>query len=266
MTISETIKADFGLDVLIQSGNGTRAEPFVLEPCTAEVATAAQLNFLKGLGLGRREIWRLKAVENIRTQSANVQKVTIETVSFTDTQVISERRSYYYDLCNVDGIPDVANPPPIWFNKQVGIAAPPQIGWLHFDKQIDHSRGTGELNTSLQYSGLGSKLALYFNKNPNTLPGEPPAERMGAEFNFSCGDVVRVNPDAEAPWPPFEFGPFLGTFFLIDQQLSLVAVTCRGDYFIKIRHTFFDDPKMRELMQQTTDELIDIATRKNYWN
>ena len=48
--IKATLKADFNVDVKIARGIGQRADPFVIEACSAAEAVRTQLDLLRGLG------------------------------------------------------------------------------------------------------------------------------------------------------------------------------------------------------------------------
>jgi hypothetical protein len=63
MSIRDAFKADFGIDVLVERGIGQGDDPFMIESCSAIDAIRTQLNLLRGLGRGRRELWRLLQAE-----------------------------------------------------------------------------------------------------------------------------------------------------------------------------------------------------------
>jgi hypothetical protein len=47
MSIRQDLQADFGIDVKIDGGEGTRSDPFQLEPCTADDGALTQLALLR---------------------------------------------------------------------------------------------------------------------------------------------------------------------------------------------------------------------------
>jgi hypothetical protein len=59
MNLRQSLKADFGIEVLVEGGSGLPDDPFVIEPCSAMEATRTQLNLLRGLERGRGELWRI---------------------------------------------------------------------------------------------------------------------------------------------------------------------------------------------------------------
>ena len=73
MNLKEALKADFGIEVKIAGSSGGREDPFVIEACAAAEAVRSQLDLLRGLGRGRRELWRLLAVDNGAGGSADLQ-------------------------------------------------------------------------------------------------------------------------------------------------------------------------------------------------
>src|SRR5262245_27599504 len=110
MNLRDGLKADFGIDVLLERGIGLRDDPFVIEQCSSAEATRTQLNLLRGLGLGRRELWRLFLAEPAPEVGPAIQRLRINAVLITQEQVITQTRAYYFDVSRVDGTPDAGGP------------------------------------------------------------------------------------------------------------------------------------------------------------
>jgi hypothetical protein len=255
MKLRERLKADFGIDVRIASGNGLQADPFVIEACSVDEATQTQLDLMRGLGMGRNELWRILDAELLRGGNAPIQRLRIETVTFTPDQVITESRAYHFDLSSVKGLPTPESPRPAWSYPTSRFAADHQIGWLHFVKAVDNRPDDGRFDFSLVYSGRGAKATLYVYEPELPSTSLPGASRALLELQSVCEQVKQLQPAAETPWPIATAEPFLLQHFLIGDDLSIAGVCDLGAHFLKLRLTFTDDPKMRELMGFSISEL-----------
>jgi hypothetical protein len=260
MNIKEMLAADFGIEVKIASGSGLRAHPYVIEACSAAEAVRTQLNLLRGLGRGRRELWRLLSVETPVGENAGLQAVRIEAVRFPDEEIVTEKRALYFDITAVEGVPDAAAPVVDWSDIRSAFAAVSQVGWLHFDWAIDNAAGRNALDTSLFYSGAGAKATIYVYDPDPSYAGLSPTEVRTRELTAVCSEVQLYNPGAEMPWPTLISGPFALQHFLIGDDLSVVGIALLGPHLLKLRLTYFDDLKMRELMNATLHEFAALVT------
>jgi hypothetical protein len=264
MTIREALKADFGIDVLIRGGSGRMVDPFVIDPCSSRDAIRTQLNLLRGLGRGRQELWRLLEAEADREVAPTMQKLRIEAVSFTQVEIVTEVRSLYFDVSHIDGTPDASAPLIEWSDPRTTFCAPSQIGWLHFDRAIDNSQSDAVLDASLLYSALGAKAAIYiYGAADGRMEGVSSAEIRERELQLVCGQVQAAHPDAKTPWPVHFVEPFALQHFLIGDDMSIAGIAVLGPRYLKLRLTYFDDLKMRELMIGTIQELAKLASQKS---
>lgn len=264
MNIREALKADFGIDVLIRGGSGRVVDPFVIEPCSSRDATRTQLNLLRGLERGRQELWRLLEAEAVPEVASTMQKLRIETVAFTQEEIVSEVRSLYFDVSHVHGTPDASAPLIEWFDPRTAFCAPSQIGWLHFDRVIDNSQSDTVLDTSLLYSALGAKATIYiYGAASERMEGVSSTEIRERELQLVCNQVQAAHPDAKTPWPVYFAEPFALRHFLIGDDMSIAGISMLGPHCLKLRLTYFDDLKMRELMIGTIQELAKLVSQKS---
>ena len=255
MNVRAALKADFGIDVRVAGGTGQRADPFVIEACSAFHAVRTQLDLLRGLGKGRRELWRLFDVETSHDEESPRQIIRIDTVLFTDTDITTERRALFFDVGAVDGLPDAEGDISVWRDPRTILELPSQVGWLHFDEAVDNAPGEDVLNASLLYSGAGAKATLYvYGLSDYVRAASSPTEMRARELAAACSQIQQVNPTAEAPWPTLVNGPFVIQYFIIGDDVSVAGIALLGQHVVKLRLTYFDDPKMRELMNATVDE------------
>lgn len=251
--LRDVLKSDFGIDVLLESGEGTRDDPYLIMPCPAAVAARTQLDLLRGLERGRGELWRTVRAETVAELGPSIQRIAIETVRFTADEVIRERRAYYFDLSQV-GAMTTPWPLTVWQDPRTRFQAAAQVGWLHFDQAIDNSPGGPSLNTSLLYSCLGGKLGVYVYEPESGAPADP-GERRARELSIVSAGIRHMHPEAVTPWQVRVMGPFATEWLLIGKDLSVVGAGVLGPHFIKFRLTFVDGPEMRELMAPAIQEL-----------
>jgi len=79
------------------------------------------------------------------------------------------------------------------------------------------------------------------------------------ELERTCDAVRSSHPNAKMPWPVHLLEPFALQHFLIGEDLSVAGVAIVGKHFVKVRLTYFDDAKMRELMHGSLRELSHLV-------
>jgi hypothetical protein len=257
MNLRQLLKRDFGIEVLVQGGTGLADDPFVIEPCSAMEATRTQLNLLRGLERGRGELWRLLQAEPVVPA---VQRLRIKTVLFTRDEIINETRGYYFDVSQVDGVPDAGTPLTEWEHPRTTFSATHQIGWLHFDRATPNNQRKDVLDTSLHYSSQAAKATIYIYDSADRLTLElSPTECRAKELENVCDEIRALQPNLEAPWPVQIAEPFAFQAFLSGEDMTIAGIAVLERLFLKLRLTFFDEPKMRELMQETIQDVVRLA-------
>lgn len=250
MTIKAMLLQDFGIDVRISGGEGKRDDPYVIEACDAEEAALTQWNFLRGLGYGRGTLWRIVEWTSCDVGSAT-EVLQIEQIHFGETVVNSTLISYYFDTRAVSGLPHTKQPLTAWRGPPGLPVLPRDLGWLHFDQIMENTGSSNEFDQTIQYNGQGAKAAVYIYSSPRTEAADSHIE----ELKLALEVMRQALPNLQAPWPPFEAGPFVMAALLSGDDLTMVGIAVIGQYFIKVRLTFFDDLKMRELMNASLHAL-----------
>jgi hypothetical protein len=264
VNLRQSLKNDFGIEVFVEGGRGLRDDPFVIERCSAADATRTQLDLLRGLERGRGELWRLLRAEPALDVAPTIQRLQIESVLFTQDKIITETRAHYFDVGKVDGVPNASAPLVEWSDPRTTFAAIYQIGWLHFDRAINNSQSKDAIDTTLQYSSIGAKAGIYIYDYDRSMQELPLAERRAKELRTACDQVLAIHPNAQAPWPIGMVEPFAIQTFLSGEHMSVAAVAVLGRHFLKLRLTFMDERKMRELMNETFHELARFAQMSEF--
>lgn len=257
MNLRQLLKKDFGIEVLVQGGTGLADDPFVIEPCSAMEATRTQLNLLRGLERGRGELWRLLEAVSV---APTVQRLRIKTVLFTRDEIINETRGYYFDVSQVDGVPDAGTPLIEWEDPRTTFSATYQIGWLHFDRATRNNQSKDVLDTSLHYTSVAAKATIYIYDPTDPFMWErSPDECRAKELESVCDEIRAFQSNLEAPWPVHIAEPFAFQAFLSGEDMTIAGIAVLEGVLLKLRLTFFDDPKMRELMQETVQDVVRLA-------
>lgn len=248
MNVRELLKRDYGIKVLISSGHGRQDDPYVLDKCDAEEAALTQVQLLRGIGLGLDVLWRILEWTPCGI-GATTEVIRIEAVHFTETKIETTTRGVYFDTSAVTGAPHTLHPLISWQGTMSAPALPFELGWLHFDQILNNADSGGPCDQTILYSGAGAKASVYIYSRP--------AEGRGAtrESELERVAAVVLNPELQDPWPVIEVGAFAAKYFLSRADMTLVAVAVCGPYFVKLRLTYFDDRKMREMMNATLNAL-----------
>lgn len=247
MNVRELLKRDHGIDVRISAGTGRRDDPYVVESCGAVEAALTQVRLLCGIARGLGELWRIIEWKPSDVGSAT-EVIRIEALRFTPTQIETTTRGVYFNTRVVVGTPHSLHPLTSWRGPPGSPILPYELGWLHFDETISNAPSADTFDQTILYSGAGAKASVYVYVRSAADAGTRDEE-------LKLASAMLLNADLEDPWPVIEMGPFAMKFFLSGSDVTAVGVAVSGLYFVKVRLTYFDDPKMRELMNSTLKAL-----------
>jgi hypothetical protein len=202
------------------------------------------MQLLRGISRGLGELWRIKEWKPCAVGSAT-EVIRIEALRFTQTQIEAETRGVYFDTRAVTGDPCLLHPLVAWRGPPGLPGLPYELGWLHFDQALNNTSSDGAFDQTAFYSGAGAKASVYVYVR-SVVDGEG-----SRDAELERASAALPAPGLEDPWPMIEIGPFALKFFLSGSDMTVVGVAVSGMYFVKVRLTCFDDPKMRELMMAT---------------
>ncbi len=242
-TLREMLRGDWGDDLPIAGGFGQSAkDPIVVTASGAEVVARTQMHVLRGLGRGRRIIWRTLG-RRFTDDFPGVEQFKIKTVQTTPTEVITQIENYYFDVSALlEKASELAN------GLEVGgslvMPVPCELGWLHCSGIVDnnaHSPGAGH---TVACGAPGIKATLYvYDWNCMDIPSSVEDPIALAEFE-GAALAISQQPHMEA-WPDPEFdGKCLRRYFKIGrsaEQGGLVALTTCNRKFLKMRATWVRD-------------------------
>ncbi len=100
MNIRDLIKEDFGADLPINGGSGNSIESAVVIERSGFINdyVSTEYDYLKYIGLGRGIEWKSLGQELITHNNRTIEKIKIETKETTETEIITQIETYYFDI------------------------------------------------------------------------------------------------------------------------------------------------------------------------
>jgi hypothetical protein len=111
--------------------------------------------------------------------------------------------------------------------------------------------------------GQGVKATVHVYSRSDT-DQRPTAEAREAELANVVAMAKGLNPKIESPWPTMAAGPLSLQYMLAEQSMTVAGVAASDRYFVKMRMTYFDDLKMREMMNSVLKALAERVQQA--WN
>jgi hypothetical protein len=245
-TLHDLLLEDFGLDLPIYGGTGTKASPVVITSPTLQEAVDVQIQVLRCLGMGRRVAWRVIEQEVVQSADRTV-RVGIETIQFTEQEVVIQREGHYFVLEVLSPGANACNlPEPSGFTDvRSGIRLPYQLAWLHFQGATDNEPQDPGLGTTVAFGGLAIKGTsyIYDNGDPPPVDASVESDCVIEEFRGAVGEVLRMNEGSTVRSSRLVGGSAGAPFFALavldlpDEGTSWVILTAKDGFFVKGRFT-----------------------------
>lgn len=111
INLRELLKQDFDLGLPITGGSGnSKDNPIIIEPTRNPVDV--EYAVLTCLGIGRNVEWKVLGQELFTYNGKRMDKIKIEVVLLTETQIITTIENYYFQL------PDTQKQPNWLFRRE----------------------------------------------------------------------------------------------------------------------------------------------------
>lgn len=230
---------DFGKDLLISGGYGNSAtDPIVLTAQSAHDASWTEMEVAKCIygQLG----WHWKMVERVKVNSPQgaLEKFSCEVRYAEGANLVTETRNFYFDVSQINL--EAAQTTPVCgvnLGANIGIGLPYQLEWLHFDSLTDNETDHSGLGVTVGYSAPNTKFTLYsYNKGNAEIDGIAKPEKIEAEFQTVCCDLLTVNPNAVMIAENSQVNLMIRSFS-IGSAYSVVALSTLRNNFYKLRAT-----------------------------
>jgi len=216
---------------------------------------------LRGIGKGRGVLWRTLGRTPLKQKGISLEQVKIESKTVGESEIVTQRSNYYFDvsLAAPDGTP---LPSAVgWQHKETRLIMPYEIGWLHFDSSTDNEALAPGLGHSLAYGAPGIKATIYiYDKGRSDILKDVSGSIVKGEFNSAVSDLMKLHPKAVALGDLSYKGSMVYKKFLIDQDLSIVAMALRAGKFVKLRMTFVNDPDLADLADQSLSTFQELVS------
>lgn len=267
MKLKEMLLKDFGKDLPITGGFGQSADdPILLTTKSAMTAATTQLEVARCIYRINGRYWRAIERTPVETPTGRVEKLTCEVKYAEGDQLVTEKRSFYFDYAEVD-LPDGSPLPParVPLGYPADLGLPWQIGWFHFDGLINNEEMTPGLGLSVAYSAPKAKMTVYaYDKGKSkSIMADPDGSAL-AEYLQAVSDFESINPSTVVLREQGEMGTRL-KMYESGNTLSAVLVAPFRDFFFKLRLTLeaSNEPFMVDCAWHTISIFGSMVSRKN---
>lgn len=225
---------DFGKDLQISGGTGNSIDdPITLNAQSPHDASWTEMEVARCI-YGRLG-WHWRALE--RTRSGKIEKLSCEVRYAEGNEVITEKRSFYFDVSNIGlGDQDVTPTCGINLGAGTGMGLPYQLGWLHFDGLTNNEEAQAGMGVSVAYGAPSTKATVFiYNKGLAEISSGNESLLIG-EFDQAVADILSAYPDAKKIADRHD-GNLIFAAFDIGTAYSIVTLSAVGNHYFKVRAT-----------------------------
>ena len=262
LNLAERIRKEFGFEVSVIGGKGSRTDPWCIIDPDGERAALHAMQLLTVFSGLQNAIWRLDKAHPIE-EAPDQLRVVMERIRFQDENVVAERVPYFFQFeMPAAGV----NPLAVLgcVQPDVGLALPYQLGWLHYQGATESmpldASGTGYA-APYGAPGIDATIFQYRSASEAKLDSQEIAiEFAEADRVFQLhsgstpmGEEQSVQPElARLPWS-------IRTYAATDGGTAFLMLTAAGDHFIKVRMMARPEAKVGECAQASFEELLHLA-------
>ncbi len=99
MNLRQLLREDFDIDLPIRGGNGNSIDnPIIIERTEINHYVGTEYTILELLGIGRGIEWKMVSQHLMQHNDRSIDKLKIETVETTETEIITQIENYYFDI------------------------------------------------------------------------------------------------------------------------------------------------------------------------
>jgi hypothetical protein len=264
MSIKQLLFDDFGYDLNIAGGSGQSADdPIHVLSETEQDAYQTQYMVLRGIGRGRKVIWRTLEINRTSKETSQLLQYKIETQDVSDSEIITQIENYYFLVNKTISTSDMGiswNKPIAHEDLEILIKFPRGLSWLHFGEMVDYESRTPELGYSLGYGAPGIKATIFVYPIINDV-SDSPAYLM--ELKKARMEIIQVHGEnaIKQEWEISEEENHAVYFYIPQTEpdnISALLVTELHGYFIKVRITLLNEKFMREVAKEFHYEILNI--------
>jgi hypothetical protein len=263
--LREMLKRDFGKEFQISGGFGNSVDdPILLDSRSGSEASWTEMEVARCIYGGLSCHWRLLSRTRVQDSNRPIERFTCEVKYAEGDEIVTEKRSFYFDLSVVEDVGSQDVTPVAGFNVGggTGMGLPYQLEWLHFDSLVDNEADCPGLGVSVAYSAPSTKATIYiYNKGVDVVDGERHSEQLEDEFASATRDLLAVNPDARQVSEKFASN-LLFRAFEFGSAYSIVTLSTVGNHFFKVRATLdpAHDKYTFDCLWDSVNRILSMAT------
>ena len=255
--LKEMLLRDFGKDLRISGGFGKSDDPIILDVQSPHDASWTEMEvarcFYESQG------WHWRAVE--RTRAGNIEKLSCEVRYAEGDEVITEKRSLYFDISSI-GLNDQDVTPDCGLNlgAGTGMGLPYQLGWLHFDRLTNNEETQEGLGVSVSFSAPSTKATVFAYNNELASISSDDETLLSDEFDAAVTDIYSLTPEAKEIADRRDSNLRFAAFD-IGTAYSVLTLSAVRNHFFKVRATL--DPSnekyMFECLWESVNTILGMA-------
>jgi hypothetical protein len=256
VSLRERLKRDFGVDLPVNDGSGTRDAPLVVEvasPADAGMTAERVLSFLlrgRGLATSREVFWRL--IESGPADNMQ-QRYRIEVKWFGPSEIETETVSYYFASAPTNG--SVWPRAVIALDPNVQMRFPWKLGWLDYKDSAEYETETPGLGYSHNYCASGISFTAYaYPRDPQKVAMMGRAAAVESEMEAAINAITETKPGLhvlKSVRPPSWCSPDAravlyrsnGERSRSDVLDSVLVIDHRNGVFLKLRASWIVDER-----------------------
>lgn len=232
--LKELLLRDFGKDLKIAGGTGSSIEdPIIVDVHSPHEASWIEMDVANCIYSRLDWHWRAVGRSKLLVGGKHIEKLSCEVKYIEGAQLVSENRSFYFDLSNVEmGQQEIT--PSCGFNlgANMGMGLPYQLGWFHFAGLTNNEEAEAGMGVSAAYSAPTTQATVYvYNKGMADI-----TSGLEAEFASAKKDLLVIHEGAKQVAERFDDN-LLFAAYEIGTAYSIVTLSVVGDHFFKVRAT-----------------------------
>ena len=262
MSIKQRLFNDFGYDLNIAGGLGQSVDdPIHVLSETEQDAYQTQYMVLRGLGQGRKVIWRTLEINRTSDETPQLLQYKIETKDVRDSEIITQIENYYFLVNKTISTSDTGiflNKPIAHEDLKIVTKFPRGLSWLHFSEMVGYQSRTPELGYSLAYGAPGVKATIFVYPITNDV-SDTPAYLM--ELKRARMEIIQVHGEnaIKQDWEIYDEEDHAVYFYIPQTEpdnISALLVTELHGYFIKVRTTLINEEFMHVIAKEFHYEML----------
>jgi hypothetical protein len=238
--VYELIKRDFGVDLGIIAGDGSRDAPYVIVCESTSILVEIALEFLRYMAIGQSVYWRSLGFTLVSSPTGNVLQGRIERKRFAEDEIETTVNAIYFRMTSSEIDHDLLPDPQTYVTSNKGLKVPDELAWLHrWGKSIDYEDRAPGLGESHSYECVGAKATLYiYDKGQSLIDSNPAGGSVVSELEIATREIMQLSECVEAWGESKVLSASVFSGFVIGDEFSMLCLGAVSEAYLKFRITF----------------------------